>query len=307
MPPDQPERCWTRLTVHAPRPAAEAAGAVLLEQCPNGISVSDSADEVTLTGYLPPDMDGFDSRSVVDSVHRALGAIPDDLLPAPLTVKAEPVPERDWIEVFRSQCQAVREGRIVVKPTWEPWPSPGLEAREDDLVIELDPGLAFGSGDHQTTRGCLGALQDVVEPGARVVDFGCGSGVLSIAALLLGAGEVLAIDYDPVAVAVTRANAARNGLADRLRLEQADRLEVAGRGWDVIVANINSQVIVAAAPVARQMLRGGGIFICAGIPIEHSAEVQQALREAGFAGISREVREQWVLYTATAPKEGRDQ
>lgn len=291
-------RHWTRVGVPVPPDAADAVSALLMRICPNGVVVDESPDEVTLTGYLAP---GTRPADAVAAVRVALDSVPEELLPRPVRVGVETVPERDWVAAFRAHCHPLREGRIVVKPTWESWPSPKLDARPDDLIIELDPGMAFGTGTHPTTQGCLSALQSVVRPGARLIDFGCGSGILSIAAVLLGAAEVLALDCDPLAVEVASANAAANAVAPRLQVAERDTLSGLRAGWDIIVANISAPLTAAIAGDARSLLRAGGSYIAAGIPLERGGEVADALAAAGFEDIAREVRDEWVLVTGVVP------
>jgi len=197
----------------------------------------------------------------------------------------------------------VRIGHIVIKPTWEPWPSPALDGRADDLVIEIDPGLAFGTGLHPTTAGCVRELQDRLRRGARVIDFGCGSGILSIAAAKLGAREVLAIDFDPAAVEVAVANVVANAVDDRVAVRVGDGLAGVGTGWDFVVANINPPAIVREAPAALAALRPDGAYVCAGIPLSREAEMLEALRAVGFAGIVPRIEGEWVGFICVAPGE----
>lgn len=266
--------------------------------CPNGLIVAEHPDAVQLTGYVRQEETEAD---VVQTVTETLAPVPSELLPRPLSVSVQTVPERDWVELFRAQCQPLRVGRIVVKPSWEPWPSPRLAANPHDIIIELDPGMAFGTGSHPSTQGCLLSLQRHVRAGARVIDFGCGSGILSIAAALLGAAQVLALDCDPLAVEVARENVSNNGVADRVAAVEASSLAGLCPGWDVIVANISAPVTAAAAAQAVALLRAGGVYICAGIPIERGDEVAAALEACGFRNLKREVSGPWVLLEAQAP------
>ena len=295
------DRCWARVSVQCPPQATDAVSALLMTVAANGVVVNDAGDHTVVTAYLSP-TDDRDCAVAERVVREALQNIPAELLPRPLRIETIMVPERNWLAGFRAHCHPLREGRIVIKPTWEPWPSPSLPAREGDLVIEIDPGMAFGSGDHPTTRACLRALQEVLRPGDRVVDFGCGSGILSIAARLLGAGEVLAMDCDPLALRVARANLALNRVTEGVTLAQSDTLEGPAPGWDAIVANISASVLCAAAPAARLLLRPGGCFICAGVPGERRDQLVVALQAAGFADLRQQRDGEWVSVIATVPE-----
>jgi len=179
-----------------------------------------------------------------------------------------------------------------------------MKPRADDIVIEIDPGLAFGTGLHPTTAGCVRELQDRLRRGARVIDFGCGSGILGIVAAKLGAREVLAIDFDPAAVEVARANVAASGVTDRVTVRVGDSLAGVGTGWDMVLANINPPTIVREAPGALAALDPDGAYACAGIPLNREAEALEALREVGFAGILPRIDGEWVGFICVAPGEG---
>ena len=167
------------------------------------------------------------------------------------------IAEQDWHQAWRDQYHPLRIGRrTVIKPTWRT-----VEAGPDDIIVELDPGMAFGTGSHQTTALCLVLLEDLVRPGMRVLDQGAGSGILAIAAVRLGAASVDALDISAVAVRTAQENARQNGLADRVRVWQVGEDEPAGgasRGqatYDLIVANIIARVIAAVGPLSA---RGAG-------------------------------------------------
>lgn len=299
MPSGSEDSVWTRVTVACPRQAAEAVSAILLNTCPGGLVLEERDDLTRVSGYLSPTPRGFDLA--LAQLRQALKNIPAELAPEPLRVATDLVPERDWVEAFKRQCRTVRVGRLVIKPTWRPWPDPALSARPDDILIELDPGMAFGTGTHPTTRLCLAALEDLVRPGSRVVDLGCGSGILSIAAARLGAAEVTAIDRDWTAIRATRANAVLNAVADHLRIICADSLSPLSPGWDLVVANITPPVVAREAAAACQLLRCGGAYVCSGIPVERQPEVERALSAAGFAAIEAEALEGWTCLTARKP------
>ncbi len=180
----------------------------------------------------------------------------------------------EWKQYFRPS--KVTED-IVIKPSWEEY-----EAQPGEKIIEIDPGMAFGTGTHATTRMCIQFLEKNIEETDRVMDIGCGSGILSIAAALCGSGDVHGFDIDPDAVTASIENVEKNGLQDRIRIAVGDVTEGLGRKADIIAANLMAELIVMIAPGVAQHLEGKKIFISSGIITEKRPMVEQALQEAGF-------------------------
>lgn len=297
------ERTWLRVRVCCPPEAADAVATALLPLSPNGVE-TEEGPPTCITGFLGPYAPPADPAGAEAGVRAVLAAVPDELLPRPIELTISPLPEDDWIAVFRAQHRPVRIGHVVIKPTWEPWPSESLPPRADDVLIELDPGLAFGTGLHATTRGCLTELQARIRRGDRVIDFGCGTGILAIAAAKLGARAVLAIDFDPVAVEVARENVARNGVADRVHVQQGATLAGLPDGQDLVLANVSPPVVTAEAPKALAILRPGGAYVCTGIPLSREGEALVALRGVGFAGILPRELGEWVAFVCVAGADG---
>jgi ribosomal protein L11 methyltransferase len=281
--PEAAGRIWVRITVHCPPQAAEAIAAALLTISPNGVIVDDRGERAHVTGYMGPYLSPEATADATRRV-RALEAVPEALLGGATEIEAEVVPEEDWIAVFRAHHVPVRVGQIVIKPTWEPWPSEKLPARPDDMVIEIDPGLE---------------MQDRLRAGDRVLDFGCGSGILAIAAAKLGAGEVLGIDCDPAAIRVAVENVARNEVAESVALRELDNVDDLDPGFDLILANINPVIVAQKAAQVRELLLPGGTYICTGIPIEQEGLVLEALREAGFEQIVPRPSAEWIGFVCT--------
>jgi len=196
---------------------------------------------------------------------------------APPELSVETVPDTDWNENFRRTFKAFRAaGRFVVKPSWEEYP-----AEADDIVLQIDPGMAFGTGDHESTRMCLELLQKYMQPGCRVLDVGTGSGILGIAAMKLGASSALALDYDPVSVRVAAENAAANGVVMETR--QSDLLSSADGGlYDIILANIVADILIRLNRDVAPYLKQGGVYILGGIIEERLYDVTASLVQNGI-------------------------
>lgn len=221
----------------------------------------------------------------------------------PLSVSVTVRDDEDWANNWKQYYKPLEIGeRLLVLPSWEPRPE---TAR---TVLLLDPGLAFGTGAHHTTRMCLEFLEPAVRGGDTVLDLGCGSGILSIAARLLGAREAVAVDIDPIAEHIARENAQMNGIGEAgYRIEIGDVLtDAALRGriagqYDVVVANIVADVIIRLAPFAFPCCRPGAPFIVSGIIDERGDEVAAALQRAGFAVEESREAGGWIAMRARRP------
>ena len=188
------------------------------------------------------------------------------------------VDDEDWAENWKKQYKPFRLGQhMVVKPGWETF-----DAQPDDKIIEIDPGMAFGTGTHETTGMCVELIEDYVKPGDTAIDIGTGTGILAIAAALAGAKDVLATDLDPVAVRVAAENVRINGFADVIRTRQGDLLQAVDERANVVIANIIADVIAMLAQPVRAHIEDGGLFICSGIARERSDFVIEALKAAGY-------------------------
>lgn len=207
-----------------------------------------------------------------------------------LAMEMQNVADEDWSEVWKQYYKPFRVGaRLVVKPTWESY-----TAKPDDLVIELDPGMAFGTGTHETTNMCMQLLEKHLTNGMRVMDVGTGSGILAIAAAKLGATDVLAIDIDPDAVKVAKENVALNGAGEHVRVVAGDLVKSESMPCELAVANIVADAIcMLAAPLTRHLVRNG-LLICSGIIREREQDVLAAAQEAGYAVIDRLTKGEWV-------------
>jgi ribosomal protein L11 methyltransferase len=186
--------------------------------------------------------------------------------------------------------------RIVIKPTWR-----RHRAAPDEVVLALDPGMAFGTGLHPTTRLCLAALDALADrgivEGARALDVGCGSGILAIAAVRLGAASVLGVDTDPIAIEATAANAARNRLGRRVRARDGS-VPTGEPPFDLVLANLIASVLIGLAPRLAGELRRGGTLLASGIFVDREADVRTAFADAGLDVRGRTVEGEWIALEA---------
>jgi ribosomal protein L11 methyltransferase len=253
--------------------------------------VLDMSRPVVLRTYVPMNAQAEDIRQRVEQALWHLG----QLRPVgPLQTRV--LQEEDWANEWKKHYRVQRIGeRIVIVPSWLDYtPQP------DDILLNLDPGMAFGTGLHPTTRLCLQLLERKMQPSLTVLDVGTGSGILAIAAVRLGAAAVFALDNDPVAVDVARENVLRNGLSEQIVVELGS-LGVADApvqgieaGYQLIIANIISHVLIALAHELATALLPGGVLITSGIIQEREAEVTHALAAAGLQPQERVQEGDWV-------------
>ena len=217
---------------------------------------------------------------------------------APLLLTMENVKDEDWENNWKRFYKPMEIGqRLLVIPAWEKADPKGR------VTLTLNPGLTFGTGSHATTRLCLTALESRIHGGERVLDLGCGSGILSIAALRLGAESAFACDIDEKCVDVAYENAALNGIGkDRYTVRWGDVLTDAalrqemGAGYDIVVANIVADVIMGLSPHVRPFLKPGGLFLCSGIIDDRAAEVLEKLKADGWDVFEQRSSEGWFSY-----------
>lgn len=207
-------------------------------------------------------------------------------------VVKRPAPDQDWLQLWKDHFKPRRIGeRFWIVPSWD-----NQAGQPDDLVIELDPGQAFGTGDHPTTRLCLELLEVAGIEDKRVLDFGCGSGILSIGAKLLGASEIAGIDIEPLSVAIARDNAERNHV--EIEFVAGDTIWALGRrDWDVVVSNIISATLIVASREVAQAIPAGGLWIVSGIITANWPDVLSAANSAGFCLDQERHEDGWVAAT----------
>ncbi|WP_027088267.1 50S ribosomal protein L11 methyltransferase [Cohnella panacarvi] len=326
---------WHELTVLAAESSQEMVTYYLTELGAGGVSVEEGWDETkprdTKYGelYDRPLNDirkgyaeikayfaeGTDMAAIAEQMRVLMRELPEYGYDAgEFTIAMGDVHEDDWAHAWKKYFKpiAVTE-RLTIKPTWEEY----APSREGELIIELDPGMAFGTGTHPTTALCLKALDSAISGGEQVIDVGTGSGILSIGAIKLGADKVLAVDLDPMAVTNAKENIAQNGLQDVIEARESDLLGVLSEGdnegeiaarnrvkppVDIVVANILAEIILLFIDDVMNVLKPGGIYICSGIYKNKELAVEAGLLAAGFEIVDKLRQEDWVAFVAGKPK-----
>ena len=314
---------WLELHIDTARAGLEPVSELLREQGVEGLVIDDEADfkdflennhqywdyvddellaekhgKCRVTFYLEESESGF---STLAQVRIALSALKKQHPEyAPLLLTMENVEDADWENNWKQFYKPMEIGeRLLVIPEWE-------QAKPTERVkLILNPGLTFGTGSHATTRLCLQALEKHIRGGEKVLDLGCGSGILGIGALLLGCAHVTGCDIDPKAPEVAAANGALNGFYDdKFTVCAGDILADAGlrrrlgTGYDIVLANIVADVIIPLAALAPAFLAPGGTFVCSGIIDGREDEVAAALTRAGFTVTAHDTLEEWHCFTA---------
>ena len=251
-------------------------------------------EDVKVTGYYPIDEN---RNNVISSIASALGrlqALTPDVDLGKLEMHVQGFENEDWSESWKKSFKPIRLGEhIVICPGWLEY-----EKQPDDKVIEIDPGMAFGTGTHETTGMCAALIEKYVQPGQRVIDIGTGSGILAIVAAHMGAKEVLATDLDAVAVRVAAENAVLNGFGDKIDCRCGDLLDVVDVSGDVVIANIIADVILMLAKPVRERIVPNGVFICSGIAIDRREDVRRALLENDYEILDEPVKGEWAAFAA---------
>jgi len=249
-------------------------------------------EEVVVKGYLP--MDQFLMQKL-EELKQELEYLQVRMEDIPIELTVAEVQEEDWANSWKAYFKPEKIGKkTVIKPSWE-----NYTAKPGELIIELDPGMAFGTGNHATTALCIKLLEEYVKPGMDVFDVGTGSGILSILAALLGAKTVQALDYDTVAVEAAGSNVKRNNLENIISVSHSDLLAKAWGQADLIVANIVADIINRLIPDIPGKLKENGIFIASGIIDERKEDVLKVLKEYNFNIIEVKEEAGWVAIVSS--------
>lgn len=297
---------WTKLTVSGNVNDLDTVTAVM-SMLDNGLMIEDYSDfspngmygdlvdesilnadktAIKVSLFVPEEKSVAEYREFIETRLFALGIS--------AKVSAEDMNEEDWAESWKQYYKPIPLGKVTVVPAWEKY-----EAGEGEVIIRMDPGMAFGTGTHETTRLVMRAMQDELRGGERVLDVGTGSGILSICASKLGAKCCRAYDIDPVAVKVARENVRDNG-CDNVEVDVSDLLknvDVSDGKFDFCVANIVADIIIRMMPDVRRVLKNGSPLILSGIIAERADEVRACVKDNGFEVVREITENDWVAMT----------
>lgn len=252
--------------------------------------------ETCVTIYVADNPQGMEELMQVRQILARLKAQDPDGKYGRLELEMKDVDEEDWSNAWKKYYHPVQVGEhLVVCPSWEAY-----DRQPDDVVLTLNPGMAFGTGTHDTTRLCMELLEKYITPQDTVLDVGCGSGILAITAALLGANKIIGCDIDEVAVKVAGENAALNGVQDRISFHQGDLTSQVEGSFQIICANIVADVIIRSSEDAGSYLAKDGIFITSGIIDTREQDVLNALEQNGFQVIERRTSGGWVALACKA-------
>lgn len=261
---------------------------------PDEIAPNDGTAKISC--YIDPDEDIEALSMKISQMLKEVGQFLDV---GAATLSFGETEDKDWINNWKQFFKPFRlDDSIIIKPTWETV----NDRKEGDIIVEIDPGTAFGTGSHETTRLCISQIKRFLKPGDKVLDLGCGSGILSIIALKLGAGKVVGTDIDPNAIIATKENLAVNHIEEGSMipyegnlLEDEALCEKIGEGqYDIVVANILADVIIPLSSIARRFMKEGAYFITSGIIDTKEEEVKEAMVKNGFEIVDIIPMGEWV-------------
>ncbi|TCT27030.1 [LSU ribosomal protein L11P]-lysine N-methyltransferase [Melghiribacillus thermohalophilus] len=314
---------WTEICIHTTNEAIEPISNILHEAGASGVVIEDSEDLVRqhdslygevydlnpddypeegvyIKAYLP--MSSFLGETVEEIKQAINNLMLYDIDLGKNKITMSEVNEQDWATAWKKYYKPVKiSEKITIIPTWEDYEP----VNSDELIIELDPGMAFGTGTHPTTVLSLQALEQYVKKGHTVIDVGSGSGVLSVASILLGAENVYAFDIADVAVKSTTINAKLNQVEDKIHVKQNNLLDGVDTEADVVVSNILAEIIVRFTDEAFGCLKPGGFFIASGVIQGKKQEVKEKMIQSGFDILETNQMEDWISIVAKKPAESR--
>jgi len=297
---------WIELTVDVPPEYAEPMSEIFHRYGHGGVAIEQEAgynpdegesppvpDFVTIKTYLPVDNTTERRRNQIDIGVRLVAHLATI---SPL--KEKYVEEEDWQNAWKEHFHPLRIGRhLVICPTWRT-----VETSESDILIHLDPGMAFGTGHHPTTRTCMEILERETKPGDRILDVGCGSGILSVVAVKVGATSALGLEIDPVAARAGEENVRINGIEDKVQIVQGTLPSplAEARSFDIVAANISAKVVTNLAQHLIDSVAIGGKLIAGGIIEPHVEDVTKALNAVGASIDETFIDGDWVTLLASA-------
>lgn len=315
---------WTEVSIKTTTEAVEAVTNIFYDAGVNGVAIEDPkdfifmdqedaawdyVDEALLTreyegaivkGYLPATADLIDK---IELIRKGVELLPQFGLDIGIgEITTIEVSEEDWSSSWKQYYKPVKiSEKIVIKPSWEEY-----QGNEDEIILELDPGMAFGTGTHETTMMCIIAQEKYIKENSIVFDIGCGSGILSIAAAKLGAERVIAVDLDETAVAVTHKNVAINNVEDIVAIKHGNLMDTINEQADVVVANIIADIIILLAKDIPRFLKEEGIFITSGIILDKIDAVKEGLEANNLEILEVNKMGEWAAIVSRKKGEGNE-
>lgn len=299
---------WTEITVTVPNEYTDTASAIANMTVPYGIYIEDYSDleqnawDIAHIDLIDEELVAKDRKSAIihiyisecDNAAEALEFLKERLKAEkiPFEVGSIGVDDSDWNENWKKYFHTIEIGnKLAVVPSWEDYKNP-----DNRTVLSIDPGAAFGTGTHATTSLCLNVLDDAVKSGDRVLDIGCGSGILAIASVLLGAESAVGVDIDAQSVKTAKENAQINGLSDKTEFFVGDLADKVSGKYNIICANIVADVIIRLLPDVAQFMEENGILIISGIIDIRKADVLSAVEQNGFTIEAEANRDNWCAF-----------
>lgn len=302
---------WTEVKITVDAENVDLAGAIAQMTVPYGIYIEDyshlneEVEEVAHIDLIDESLLNKDRTKAIvhvyispeDNPAEAISFLTERYAAAGIKNKIETgtCVQEDWINNWKKYFHPMKVGKkLLIRPDWEK-----VENPDGRVVLDLEPGIAFGTGTHETTRLCMQFLEDYIKPGCKMLDVGCGSGILSVAGLLLGAGSAVGVDIDPLAVKTAKQNAERNHVAERFTGIDGSLTEKVDGQFNVVVANIVADVIIELTKDIEKYLAPGAVYLMSGIIDEREQDVRNAL-EGKFKILARREEKGWVALACTA-------
>lgn len=307
---------WIEITIHTTNEASEIVESILLDYGSTGVAIEDPTtleenlhdDFGTIVELSPTDYPevGVIVKGYINELNfddETFNRFKDELeqlgkninIGEFFKIETTTIQDSDWENSWKDYFDILNIGeKFVIVPTWREY-----ENEEDKYVINIDPGMAFGTGGHETTSLCIKNLEKYVKPHDNIIDVGCGSGILSIAASYLTDGSLKAVDLDKLAVDVSRENFALNNLENRIEVEEASLLTKETKKYDVIVANILAHIIELMLEDAYKLLEDGGYFITSGIIKDKKDELLEKMIKQGFKLVEETSDNEWYSFVVT--------
>lgn len=306
---------WTQVKLYTTTEAIEIVSGFLISHGLRGIMIEDAQDfqdfledttihwdyiddelmkmkecETAVIFYIPDNMQGLEMLRQIRGSIESLREETPSIDFGRLSFACESIREEDWETAWKKYYHPVRVGKhLVVCPCWET-----CELGKDDIRVTLDPGMAFGTGTHETTRLCMQFLEDAITPQTTMLDIGTGSGILAATALLLGAKSAVGVDIDELAVKIAQENADLNGVGEQIELHCGDLIEQITGTYDVICANIVADVLIRLSQTVTQFMHKASVLIVSGIIEDRCQDVTEALLQAGLRVLEQKQENDWV-------------